>query len=326
MVVRLFLQGRSLCELMGPAIRYYLEVLMLRLLPNQHSVTLPATTTTVGAGVWTSLGPVGSFTKGAAPHARLANACATNWFAAGNTVYVGDNHAESQATAITISSVTVATSATGKILCHNHSSSYPPASSDLTTGASLATTSNVAINFTPLSAFYIYGLTFKSGVGQSAGASSINVGSAGGSSQNWQYFDNCSFWLSNTNGGILNVGGSLTPGFVIFNNSTVKFANATSTMLLYAGSFIWQNTGLVLASGSVIPTAGLIAAVNALFNGSAIIEGVDLSQISGSLIGTNSSGYQYGNILIKDCKLNAAATVSGPPNSGAFNQLVRSSS
>ena len=44
---------------------------------------------------WTCLGVVANFTGGQAPHARLANACATTWFAAGNTVYVGDNHAES---------------------------------------------------------------------------------------------------------------------------------------------------------------------------------------------------------------------------------------
>ena len=53
------------------------------------------------------------------------NACATNWFAAGNTIYVGDNHAESQATAITIAPAGSCRTI-GKILCHNHSGSYPP--------------------------------------------------------------------------------------------------------------------------------------------------------------------------------------------------------
>ena len=52
------------------------------------------TTETAGTTVWTCLGPVGNFTGGQAPHARLASACASTWFAAGNTVYIGDNHAE----------------------------------------------------------------------------------------------------------------------------------------------------------------------------------------------------------------------------------------
>ena len=52
------------------------------------------TTTTEGTTTWTSLGAVSNFTGGQAPHARLSNACASTWFAAGNTVYVGDNHAE----------------------------------------------------------------------------------------------------------------------------------------------------------------------------------------------------------------------------------------
>ena len=59
-------------------------------------------------------GVVGSFTGGQATHARLANACATNWFAAGNTIYVGDNHVESQTTAITLAPVSSATTI-GKI-------------------------------------------------------------------------------------------------------------------------------------------------------------------------------------------------------------------
>src|SRR4249919_3392585 len=59
-------------------------------------------TTTDTTAVWTSLGVVGNFTGGQAPHARLASACASTWFAAGNTVYVGSNHAESQTTAISI--------------------------------------------------------------------------------------------------------------------------------------------------------------------------------------------------------------------------------
>ena len=83
--------------------------------PNNTAGTTQADGTTT----WTSLGGVGNFTGGQAPHARLANACVSTWFAAGNTVYIGDNHAESQATTITISPASTGT--VGKIICHNHS-------------------------------------------------------------------------------------------------------------------------------------------------------------------------------------------------------------
>src|SRR5580765_6606485 len=112
-------------------------------------------TTTDTTAVWTSLGVVGNFTGGQAPFARLAAACATNWFAAGNTVYVGDNHAESQATIISFAP-TGTTATIGRILCHNHSGSYPPTA--LTTGATISTTGAVNIVFSPVGGFYLYGL------------------------------------------------------------------------------------------------------------------------------------------------------------------------
>ena len=62
-----------------------------------RSVIPPAKRPRDGTSVWTSLGPVGNFTGGGAPFARLASAY-IDWFAAGNTIYVGDNHAELPAT------------------------------------------------------------------------------------------------------------------------------------------------------------------------------------------------------------------------------------
>ena len=119
------------------------------------------TTTTEGTTTWTSLGPISNFTGGQAPFARLASACANTWFAAGNTVYVGDNHAESQATIINIQPNGSGTTLS-KILCNNHSGSYPPAASDLTTGATISVTGAANMTFSPAAAgaFYIYGLTF----------------------------------------------------------------------------------------------------------------------------------------------------------------------
>ena len=273
-------------------------------------------TTTDTTAVWTSLGPVSNFTGGQAPHARLANACAVNWFAAGNTIYVGDNHAESQATIINIQP-TGNGSTVGRILCHNHSGSYPPTA--LATGASISTTGTVNLNFTPSSGggFYLYGLAFKCAVGQS---SSQSIGLLAGGS--WFYFDSCDFEVATTNAGASIGVGSIAAGFILFNNTTVKFANVGQAISAQIGQFIWQNTGLILVSGSSVPTNLIVPAGGA--GVSAILEALDLSQLTGNIFSGPST--PIGNFLVKDCKLNASTTIVTPGISGLTYQLVRSDS
>lgn len=259
------------------------------------------TTETAGTTVWTSLGPVGNFTGGQAPHARLANACTAPWFVAGNTIYVGDNHAESQATAIAIAPSGTATTM-GKILCHNHSGSYPP--SDLMTGAAISTTAAVAITLNPSSgSFYIYGLTFIVGVGASTLASL-----ALSSSNAWLYYDSCSFQIASTGATSVIQVGSSNACTVIFNNTTVKFANVGQYVDMYFANFTWQNTGQVLVSGSSIPTYLISTDTNGKFS-TITLEAVDLNQITGTIFG-NAAAIEMGSWLIKDCKLNSGVTIT----------------
>jgi hypothetical protein len=276
---------------------------------------------------WTCLGVVGNFTGGQAPHARLGNAGATTWFAPNNTIYVGDNHAESQATAITINpSGTIST--TTKIICHNHSGSYPPAAADVTTGASISTTAaSVNISISMNASAYFYGLAFKAGVGVGTASNNILNASNTGS---YTFYDNCSFWLANTTANnisqiqLTNAGAN--GGIIIFNNTTVKFAVATQVLTPGYGKFIWQNTGPILASGSTVPSVLLnlgVAAVSQLC--SIILEAIDLSQLTGSLWNSNTSSSQN-DITVKDCKLNAAMTFQQPINPTVLAQIVRSDS
>jgi hypothetical protein len=285
------------------------------------------TTQTDSTVTWTCLGPVGNFTGGQAPQARLASACANTWFAAGNTIYVGDNHAESQATAITIAPAG-SLSTLAKILCHNHSGNYPPASTDLTTGATISTTAaSVNITFSQTFSAYFYGITFKAGVGVGTGSNSIlNSANTGA----YNCFDNCSFWLANSTASntsfIQLTNGSANGGNVVFNNTTVKFALVTNGLDPGYGKFVWQNTGAVLASGSAVPntlfTLGGAAASQAC---SIVLEALDLSQITGNLCGYNTNSSQN-DIVIKDSKLNAGATIPQPGNTTVSAQLVRSDS
>jgi hypothetical protein len=267
---------------------------------------------------WTCLGVVGNFTGGQAPHARLGNAGATTWFAANNTIYVGDNHAESQATAITIAPVSSGAGNLGRILCHNHSGSYPPASTDLRATATVTTTAAVNITLT-FQGMYTYGLIFQAGSGVSTGASIVL-----GTSSIGNFFDNCSLQLLTTFSTSSIAWGVGAGNNFIFNNTSVKFSNVgQSITAVNNGNFIWQNTAPVLASGSSVP--------NNLFNMNSpggccnvVLEALDLSAITGNVV--NYANPMLGSVIVKDCKLNASSAFVTPGNSSEVIQVVRSDS
>ena len=280
------------------------------------------TTRTDNTATWTCLGAVGNFTGGQAPFARLASACASTWFAAGSTIYIGDNHAETQATAITITPAgTGVPTSVGKILCHNDSGSYPPASSDLTTGATITTTGAVTITFNPGGAtYYVYGIAFQAGVG-SAGVTGIIF--SGGTALT--YFDNCIFKIGSTSSSGLTIQvSSSAAANVIWNNCTVFFGHVNHYIDTNTGIFIWQNTGPVLVSGSSVP-ANFIGAQTAGRYNSITLEGLDLSQLTGNLL-SQPSASQMGNWLVKDCKLNGSMSIATPITVGQIVQIFRSDS
>jgi hypothetical protein len=275
------------------------------------------TTQSDGTVTWTCLGVVGNFSGGGAPHARLANACASTWFAVGNTVYVGNNHAESQATAITISPA-VSAGTVGRILCHDLGS-YPPASANLTTGATITTTAAVNMTFNPSAGFmYVYGITFIAGFGVSSGVSQIILTPI----NSYYYFESCSVKIANTSAGVSTVQLNTTAaGVIVWNNCTVSFGNAGQYIDPGTTFFTWQNTGQVLVAGSTVPTVLIGASANArLCN--VVLEAIDLSQITTTLTGASST-IAMGNWLVKDCKLNASTAILTPQSFGQTIQLVR---
>jgi hypothetical protein len=283
------------------------------------------TTQTDSTVTWTCLGVVGNFTGGQAPHARLGNAGATTWFAPNNTIYVGDNHAESQATAMTITIPTAPTSV-ARILCHNHSGSYPPASGNLTTGASVSTTGTNAITLAFIGAGYVYGIAFKAAVGATTvGSFYIILGSAS-ASNSFIFLDNCDLEIANTITGCTILIGVAGAGlFTIFNNTTIKFANSGQSILMRCHQFVWQNTGSILVAGSSIPTNLIDLSDSNNTITSLLLEALDLSQLTGNLF-TDSGTKNVGNVTVKDCKLNASMSVPNPRTSGLSVQFVRSDS
>jgi len=283
------------------------------------------TTTTDGSAVWTSLGAVGGFSGGGAPHARLGAATTATWAAAGNTVYVGDNHAETQAATYAIGTPGSSTGLITRIICNNHSGSYPPTASDIITGASISTSGNFGITLTTSGSLYVYGVTFKAGVG-SAGTALLSLQQGTALNQCWAYYDTCSFQSASTATNVIQFGSeSGGVNVTTLNNCTVFFGSTASNLRVSdVGQFRWQNTGQVLFSGSSVPTALFGAPNTTAVDHNIVLEALDLSQLTGSLwtvAGGNLS--TAGTFLAKDCKLNAATTVSTPGHTGMAVQLAR---
>jgi hypothetical protein len=275
-------------------------------------------TTTDTTAVWTSLGPVGNFTGGSAPHARLANVCTSTWFAAGNTCYVGGNHAEAQTTAISISPL-MSQATVGRIICHNQAGSYPPAAADLRTTATISTTGASAISFSGGGgSMYVYGLSFIGGVGQS----SFGAGLSFTLTTSFMYFDSCIFKTATTSASQTFVLNTTSSGLAYWNNCQVSFANVAQFIDVGVSNFVWQNTGQVLAAGSSVPTNLIAQTANGRMS-DIILEALDLSQVTSVFLTGNVS---QGNWVIKDCKLNASMTLPNPANSGQTIQLVRADS
>jgi hypothetical protein len=268
---------------------------------------------------WTCLGVVGNFTGGQAPHARVQNACTATWWVAGNTIYIGDNHAESQATAITITPA-LTTATMSRIICHNHSGSYPPTS--VATGATISTTAALNLTFNPnTGGIYIYGITFQAGVG-SSGAAQILLTPAGA----FYYFDNCGFKIATTLASAqavqLNVANAA--GAMTWNNCTVSFGAVQQFIDVGVVNFTWQNTGQILASGSSVPTNLFNWSSTSRF-GIMTLEALDLSQLTGGLVG-NAQSSEQSNFVVKDCKLNASMSAPAPAALAQVIQMVRSDS
>ena len=259
-------------------------------------------TTSDGTVTWTSLGVVGNFTGGQAPHARLANACANTWTASGNTINISSASAETQAAVLTLTfGANIGTqTAPIKIICVNFSN-FPPQSGDVTSGASVTTTGNSSLNLQP-NAWHVKGVTFSCG----SGAVGV-VFAVGAANSLYQVYDNCSFQIPGTTAGSIRFGNATNTAasVVMLNNTTVKFGNTGSSITSYFSQFSWRNTGQILVAGSSVPSV-LFNPIGSsgIFN-NVLFEGLDLSQLTGNIF-SSSGQAQVGNFVVKDCKLNAS--------------------
>lgn len=261
------------------------------------------TTTTDNTVTWTSLGVVGNFTGWQAPHARLENSFGTDWGQAGNSFFISNSSAQTQGSALTI---TVPGTASSPVYVYSVTkTTVPPTNSNVSTGASIATTGASSINISGAGAYW-NGVTFSSGSGASlAGINTVNT------SNSVMIYDNCVFTINNTNASRMNLSSPTSGGsFSKFYNCTFNVADNTS-----GGFYAATVNGSVEIYGGIVNVGANVP--NNLFNlmpSTVIIDGLDISALgSGKTIITNTTGANTKFIIFKNCKLGASVTKANNP-------------
>src|ERR1019366_3518357 len=271
---------------------------------SEPSWVLTAGSTTTDNGViWTCIGAVGNFTKWMAPFARLQSAVKTGWIdePLGGpslvTIYIGNDHAESQTTTMTI---TAAANISVSIICVDHTASFPLTSANVTTGATISTTTT-NLNIT-MSGGEINGIVFTSGTGAPATGVSVNLTNSNASLT----LSNGSFRKAATGSGQISLSATSK---VIMTNFTFSFGNTGDLIVLQgSGYYEWKNT--VSAILGSVPTILFGQGTAPLVK----IHSVDLSAFTGILTSNVNISYQFVNCLFGN-------GVTGPTAPGVNTQV-----
>jgi hypothetical protein len=223
--------------------------------------------------------------------------------AAGDDFWVAGDHAETQASAMTIAMPGTVASP-NRIICVDHTGTVPPVSADLRTTATVSTTGANAISMTGF--FYCYGIIFQPNSAAAGGGGSINLT---GTAANQQRFDSCVFRCLSTAAGANVTSGANTA--IYWNNCSAKFGNVGDSIALSRSRFVWTNSPSAIDATGSLPTT-LFAAIGA--PAQVTLEAVDLSAISTKTIFPTWGGAVQA--LLKDCKLPASVTISAAQAGG----------
>jgi hypothetical protein len=257
---------------------------------------------------------VDSNAAGAGTGADWANAFTTlngafSGKAAGDVFYVSHAHAQTQASALTLTSPGTA-AAPCFVYCVTSAGSVPPVSADLRTTATITTTGANSITFAAQHT-YFYGVGFRAGTG----AVTNNIAAA--TNGTFLFCESCNLKKLGTSAATnaMNFGSSQVK--IVFKNTTVEFGSS-GDRLSAGGFFQWTDTANAIA-GATLPGSLFVFGTA----GTVILEGVDLSALgSGATIVTADA--DYNNFLAKDCKLGASVTLSATPsNVGNTRSFIR---
>lgn len=271
-------------------------------------------TTSDNTITWTSLGLASAFTAWKYPHNRVGNAIANNWAAAGNTVFLSNNSAETQATSITYTSLGAANSPIS-VVCVNDSVA-PPVS--LATTGSVNTTGTAAIQFGSVAGAPVttvlsfYGVNFNAGSSASAGNITINGAGSGGAGGSQAFFyDTCMFKLNNTaTTARININTLLTGGSqysVYCTGCTFIFGSVSQEILL--GAQFSKFIGCTFAPSGTVPTTLMNTSSG---SGEHLFRDCDFSAITGTVTVLSSNN----GIRFENSKLGAAVVIASGAGAG----------
>lgn len=221
-------------------------------------------------------------------------------WAAGDTIYVSQAHAQSGAAAANIAIATAGTAASPTRIIGCNDAAEPPTA--VSTGATASSTTNGLLQIT--GSCYVYGLQFDHGTGANASTLSINYVA---SAQAVQVYEQCKFNCNVTSSaGRIGIGvnsGSVSCAEITLRGCEVKFANAGQALGYSNVRFRWDGGGI---------TAGGTALTGSLFknnNGTGrltelLLTGVDLSNLGAACSIFDATTAQKS--MARNCKLPAS--------------------
>lgn len=267
-------------------------------------------TTTDNTVTWTLLGAVAAYGSWAAPHARLANAFATNWSTAGNTIFVGDDHDETQAAEIYLQGPGTP-AAPCYVYCIDHTVSLPPGSGNLKTTAVVNGPGTIAL----YGFWAVYGVIFQSN--NLSTSFTINNNGAG-----TMRFDDCSFQMTASTGNThFEIGGGSGLCQVLLNNTTVSFGSSGQLIACNNVRLTWKNTQNAVQGVAPLRLFSYTSVACTI-----VLDGLDLSALTTVIVDSNQNAPL--NVTLTDCKLAAGVTVAASPilSGGAAVDVIRSDS
>jgi len=209
--------------------------------------------------------------------------------AAGDTIYVSQNHAESTAGTVTFAGAGTNASPV-KLICGNDAAGPPTA-----VAATATVTTTGANTITLNGALYCYGITFISGAGIAMNGTNVNA---------TQRYENCSFQTTSAGSGGLITTASAQNVLMKTSlyNSTFKFAHANNAVSVFGDTTI--EGGSVL-SGSTTPTSIFKMAADRS-GGTFLCSGFDFSNCASTVNLCSPVGVAPAKMVFRDCKLPAS--------------------
>lgn len=285
---------------------------------TSHATTEPTWTITAGGTtndgtvVWTEVtGQEAYQASGAwgAPHARIENAEATGWCAAGDKIMVATDHNSTRSTAAGHSSPgTIA--APCEVICVALGGSIPPVEADYTIrGYTETCTAGSAITFAGGYCSWRGGI-HVSGSGASSNVTCV-ISQANNSQHNFSG-SKISLGTTNANGRITAGEGTINRAYgpIVLDNTQLSFASASQSLQIKNAHLIWRGTASAIQG--TVPTK-LITGGTGEGQSSVELDGLDLSAsvtAGNKIFSTFTTAVKA---FVTNCKLHANLGICDTP-------------